>query len=122
MALLSRHNRSWSALTDLPRRLCETGATDYELIEEDEGFVLNIEMPGFDREEITLSWDTGVLTVAAEHDDEERDTQKSDLRRFRFPKSIDEDEISATYQNGVLEVRLPIGGMMPPGKEIEVQS
>lgn len=122
MALPSSHNRSWPALADLPRRLFETGGTDYELVEEDEAFVLNIEMPGFDREEITLSWDTGVLTVAAEHDDEERDTQKSYLRRFRFPKSIDEEEISATYQNGILEVRLPIGGMMTPGKEIEVQS
>ncbi len=47
--------RSWPALTDLQRRLFETGGTDYELVEEDEAFVLNIEMPGFDREEMTLS-------------------------------------------------------------------
>lgn len=122
MALPSNRPSSWSTLTEMPRRLFDTGGSDYELIEEDDAFVLNVEMPGFDREEITLTWDTGVLTVAAEHDDEERQMEKTVMRRFRFPRDVDEDEISATYRNGILEVRLPVAGPTVPGREIEVTS
>ncbi|MXR40214.1 Hsp20 family protein [Halobaculum sp. WSA2] len=110
MALPTNTASSWMQNLDLPSRVFGEGGfggTDYELYEEDEEFVLTIDMPGFDREEIDLAWDEGVLNVAAEHVDEKRGRRKTYHRRFRFPREIDEDAISARYENGVLEVTLP---------------
>ena len=102
---------SWRQSLDVPSRLFGegyTGSDDYDLYEEDDAFVLSIDAPGFDREEIDLTWDRGVLNVAAEHVDEERGRKRTFHRRFRFPKDVDTEAIDAAYRNGVLEVTLPI--------------
>ncbi|AFK21200.1 Hsp20/alpha crystallin family protein (plasmid) [Haloferax mediterranei ATCC 33500] len=123
MALPTGPASSWFQGTDFPSRLFETGRNDYELYEADDEFVLSVEMPGFDSEEMTVSWDEGVLNIAAEHEDEKRGQRKTYHRRFRFPKNVDDDEITAQYNNGILEVRLPVmTGGTTRGTEIEIQS
>jgi len=110
MALFPRPANSWMQSTGFPSQVFggdTYGSDDYELYEEDGEFVLTVDMPGFEREEIDLAWDDGVLNVAADHVDDERGRKKTYHRRFRFPKDIDEEEISARYENGVLEVTLP---------------
>jgi hypothetical protein len=58
----------------------------------------------------------------AEHDEDDRGRHKTYHRRFRFPKTIDDEDIWAEYTNGILEVRLPIEmGAAVTGREIEVQ-
>ena len=109
--LESTNPSSWRQSLDLPSQLFGegyTGSSDYDLYEEDDEFVLSIDVPGFDREEIDLTWDTGVLNVAAEHVDEDRGRKRTFHRRFRFPKDVDTEAISASYSNGVLEVTVPI--------------
>ena len=114
---------SWTQGLDFPNRLFETGSNDYELYEEDDEFVLTVELPGFDPEEITASWDAGVLNIAGEHEDDHRGTRRTYHRRFRFPKTVDEDAIEATYQNGILTVRLPVVvDAAVSGTEIEIES
>lgn len=122
MALPTRPATSWTRGLDLPSNLFETGSDDYELYEEEDESVLTVELPGFDVEDIAVSWDDGMSNVAAEHHDERRNRQRTYHRRFRFPKRIDEDAIEAEYSNGVLEIRLPVetGGTVR-GREIEVQ-
>jgi HSP20 family protein len=108
---------------DLPSRLFETGRNDYELYEEDGEFVLSVELPGFDPAEIDVSWDEAVLNVAAEHEDDERGQRKTYHRRFRFPKTVDDEEITARYTNGILEVRLPVETSAPvTGTQIEIET
>lgn len=109
---------------DLPSRLFErAGSNDYELYEQDDEFVLTVELPGFDPEELTVSWDDGMLNIAGEHEDEFRDTRRTYHRRFRFPKTVAEDDIEAGYENGVLTVRLPIAyDAVVSGTEIEIES
>ena len=82
--------------------------TDYELYEEDDEFVLTVELPGFNREEIDLTWDDGVLNIAAEYVDDGRGQKRTYHRGFRFPKDAAEDAISASYSDGILEVTLPV--------------
>ncbi len=108
MALPSTPATSWMQSLDLPSKLFETGREDYELYEEDGEFVLSVEMPGFDCSDISLTWDDGVLNIAAQHEDEQRGRQKTYHRRFRFPKSVADEDITAEYRNGVLEVTLPV--------------
>jgi HSP20 family protein len=108
MALPTSPTSNWMQGVDLPSRIFGDSRSDYELYEEDGEFTLSVELPGFDREEIDLAWDEGILNVAAEHVDEDRGQQKTYHRRFRFPKDVDEDAITARYDNGVLEVTLPL--------------
>ncbi|MFB6085988.1 MAG: Hsp20/alpha crystallin family protein [Halodesulfurarchaeum sp.] len=113
---------SWMSDLDLPSRLFETGRSDYELYEEDGEFVLSVELPGFDPEEITVTWNEGVLNIAAEHEEESRGSRKTYHRRFRFPKEVSEDDIAASYTNGILEVRLPqVTGATVTGSEIPIE-
>ncbi|MFB6140730.1 MAG: Hsp20/alpha crystallin family protein [Halosimplex sp.] len=106
---------------DFPRRPFETGRDDYELYEEDGEFVLSVELPGFDPAGIDVTWREGVLNVVAEHDDEARGRRKTYHRRFPFPNDAD-DEITAEYRNGILEVGLPVHeGVTARGTAIEDQ-
>jgi HSP20 family protein len=107
MALPTNPTSSWMQGLDFPSRVFGNSGNDYELYEEDGEFVLTIDMPGFEKDEITVAWDDGVLNVAAEHVDEDRGRKKTYHRRFRFPREVDEDAIAASYTNGVLEVTLP---------------
>ena len=123
MALSTGPTSSWMQSLDFPSRLFETSGNDYELYEEDDEFVLSVEMPGFDPEEISVSWDAGILNIAAEHEDDDRGQRRTYHRRFRFPKDVDDEEISAEYTKGILEVRLPVlTGATVSGTEIEVQA
>lgn len=118
--LPSRTADTWMQRNDRPSRLFGTSSGDFELYEEDDEFVLNVDMPGFDLEDIRVSWDEGRLFVWAELEDEQRGRRKSYRRTFRLPKEIEPDEIDAHYRNGVLEVRLPILSPRVRGTEIEV--
>ncbi|GAB3665126.1 Hsp20/alpha crystallin family protein [Halopiger thermotolerans] len=113
---------TWMQGLEMPSRLFgDAGGNDYELYEEDDEFVLTIDMPGFETDEIELAWDDGVLNVAAEHVDDDRGRKKTYHRRFRFPKTVDDESISAEYTNGVLEVRLPTADATTRGKEIPLE-
>ncbi|OYR59129.1 Hsp20/alpha crystallin family protein [Halorubrum halodurans] len=120
---LPRPASTWTGGMDMPSRLFERGGDDYQLYERDDEFVLTVELPGFDPEELTVSWDDGTLNVAGEHEDEFRGTRRTYHRRFRFPKTIQDGEIEAEYENGVLTVRLPIAfEAAATGTEIEIES
>ncbi len=123
MALPRTAPNSWVQGLDFPSQLFETGGTDYELYEEDGEFVLSVELPGFDPDEIDLTWDDAMLNIAAEHSDEGRGERRTYHRRFRFPKAVLDEEIAAEYTNGILEVRLPVEtGSAVTGREIEIQT
>jgi HSP20 family protein len=123
MALPTRPTGSWFSDFDLPSRLFESSGNDYELYEEDDEFVLSVEMPGFEPEDITVSWNDGILNVAGETENEDRGQRRTYHRRFRFPREVDDEAISAEYNSGILEIRLPVvTGAPVSGKEIEVQT
>lgn len=123
MALPTSTSDSWTQGLDFPSRLFGTGADDYELYESDDEFVLSIEMPGFDPEDIDVSWHDGRLNVAAEQEDERRNRKRTYHRSFRFPSQIEDESITAEFRNGVLEVTLPSAeGVGTKGKEIPIEA
>ena len=122
MALPTTTPSSWIRELDLPGQLFETGRDDYELYEGDGEFVLSVELPGFGVADIDVTWDDGALKIAAEHEDADRNQRRTSLRRFRFPKRVDDEAIGAQYRNGILEVRLAVTqGATARGKEIEIE-
>lgn len=88
--------------------------TNVDVEETDEGFVVMADLPGFEKDDLSIRFDDGVLAIHGESEvSEERDTVASRRsrrvdERLAFPASVLEDEISASYHNGVLEITLPV--------------
>lgn len=123
MSLPASPASSWLSSTGTPSRLFGVGSDEYELYEQDGEFVLSVEMPGFEVEDIEVGWHDGRLTIAAEREDEDRNKRRTYRRSFRMPKEIDEDEIRARYKNGVLDVYLPaIEDATVKGKSIPIET
>lgn len=92
------------------------GRTDVK--EEDSRYVMETELPGYNKEDIKIDIDGSVLTLSAEHSEnkEDKDSEGKYLRRERtfgsYRRSfdisgVDADNISAEYKNGVLTLTLP---------------
>ena len=94
-------------------------------------FVLEAELPGFQKEDIDLDVKDGVLTISASHQENSEETRDNYLCRERrsgsFSRSfslegIQEDGITAAYQNGVLELTLPKRQeVLPQSRKIAIQ-
>ncbi len=96
---------------------------DFELYEDDDKFVLTLEMPGFEADDITVAWDAGVLNVGAQQTDEKRGRERTFHRRFRFPKKVNDDNAHAEYNNGILEITLPVSeGAVAAGRKIPIEA
>ena len=95
-------------------------------------FVLEAELPGFEKGDISLDVKEGILTITAKHQEKEehKDEKGGYIRRERrfgsFSRSfditgIDESGITAAYTNGILELRLPKAApVIPEARRIAI--
>jgi len=82
-----------------------------------EGYKIELVVPGFTKENINLSIDKNVLTIAGEKqgevkNEDEKVTRKefhhaAFKRSFTLPKNIHMESISAKYNNGILVIEIP---------------
>jgi HSP20 family protein len=81
-----------------------------DLAEHDDMYVLTVDLPGFETDEIDLRFDDGMLHLSASHEVAEESTARSRhvSERISIPRPVVAEEIEAHYRNGVLEVHLPI--------------
>ena len=95
-----------------------------------ESYRLDIELPGFSKEEIKVSLSGKMLTVAAEHSEDKSEEGKYLRRERRFGSfsrsfsinGIDADAISVTHENGVLSLTLPkVKPSEPQTREFEIR-
>lgn len=94
-----------------------------DLRETDEGYVLAMDAPGFDRGDFSIVYDDGTLEITAESEREsEFDARRPRIERMiPVPADVDADEATATYRNGVLRVRLPTPDAEFEGRRIDVE-
>ena len=89
-----------------------------DISEKDGEYLLEAELPGFDKNDINVEVDGDTLTISATHSEEnsEKDKDGNYVRRERrfgsFSRSfnvegIDTAKIKADYKNGVLSLNLP---------------
>ena len=89
-----------------------------DIYEKDNKYYIEMEVPGFKKEDIDISLKEGYLTVKAEKkmSNEEKDENKKYLRKERnYIKTersfnlgnIDEENIDASFENGVLKIEIP---------------
>jgi HSP20 family protein len=95
----------------------------------DREFVIKAELPEMKREEINLTFENNVLTIAGERTSD-LDTTNGTFHRseraygrftrsFTLPATVDGNRITAAYKDGVLTVRIPQREEAKP-KQIEV--
>jgi HSP20 family protein len=101
-----------------------------DIKEEDERFVISVDVPGVDPEQIEITMEHGTLTIRGERKLETQEEGEKSYRRverlhgafyrrFSLPDTADAEKISAKGQNGVLEIVIPKQAAIQP-KRIKV--
>lgn len=95
------------------------------------GFVIEMSVPGFTKEDLRINLEQQTLNISAELKQSEEQNDEKYLRReysltnlsrsFILPKSVDVENISADYQNGILKITLPRREDAVIKKEISIQ-
>ena len=86
--------------------------------ETDEGYELDVDLPGFKKEEIRLDLENGYLTISTEKALENKEEKKGKVlrqerysgtmsRSFYVGENLTEEDIKAKYENGVLSLSIP---------------
>ena len=99
--------------------------------EDASALTLEFELPGLEPEHVEVTAENGVLTVRGEKRVERKEgsdrryhlverTYGSFSRSFQLPAGVDESQIDAQFENGVLQVRIPKAALPQP-RRIEVQ-
>jgi HSP20 family protein len=117
----------WRSFDDLFRDGLGRKVVAVEEFTEDGMFVVRAELPGLDPEkDVEITVLDGLLTISAERTEKEetseRHFQRRELRYGSFvrsvaiPDNVDAEKVTASYKDGILEVRVPL----PEGKPAEV--
>ncbi|WP_461613121.1 heat shock protein Hsp18 [Clostridium sp. Marseille-QA1073] len=87
-----------------------------DLKEDEKSYVIEADLPGIKKEDISVEYNNGYLTISAKREELVEDKKDNYVRKERsygtFKRSfyvddIDEDNIDAKFDNGVLNIVLP---------------
>ena len=138
MIPFGRMNTSWNDLfDDFERRMFpadrgELPAFRTDIRDEGDHFLLEADMPGFDKKDIHLDVTGDTLTIHAERkaEQEEKDDKNNYVRCERSfgsysrqfdLSSVDADHMKATYDNGVLKLEMPKKALPDSARHIEIE-
>ena len=104
-----------------------------DVFDRDDDLVVRAELPGIDPDrDVEISVQDNVLTIRGERRMEERTEEDgayrlesrygSFERSVLLPRGVKEGDISATYENGILEVVVPRAAQLDGAKKIPVQA
>jgi HSP20 family protein len=116
-----------------------TGDEDYsfsswapavDIAEHDDEYLVKVELPGVNKDEVKLTLENNILTIRGEKK-QEKETKKENYHRversygsfqrsFTLPAAVKSDKIDASYKDGILSVSLPKAEEAKP-KQIEVK-
>ena len=90
-----------------------------DIREHDNGYEIDIDLPGFKKDEISAQLEDGYLTISATKglDKEEEDKKGKYIRRERYAgamqrsfyvgNALTQEDIKAKYENGILKLSIP---------------
>jgi HSP20 family molecular chaperone IbpA len=117
--------------SNAPLNLRGYGLAPYVRVEdfmEEGAYVLRAELPGINPDEdVEVSVENDVLTIHGERREETKEKNRREfhygsfLRSVTLPKGADAEHITASYTDGVLEVRVPTTTEVAPSVRIPVQ-
>ena len=108
-----------------------TSAPSVNVKENEKGFELAVAAPGLEKKDFRISVEKDQLTISAQKENQSEEKTNRFLRRefsyekftrsFTLPENIDAENITALYENGVLNVSLPKrGDSAPRTKQISI--
>lgn len=99
--------------------------------ENDDEFLIDVAAPGMSKADFKINVNNNILVISSESQNEEKDenytrrefSYSSFQRSFTLPDSVDGDNISAKYDNGVLHLAIPKKeeAKPKPPKQIEIR-
>ena len=115
-----------------PRRESQIMKTDIK--EKKDKYIIEMDLPGYEKENISLELKDGYLEVSAEvHKEENSDENEKFIHKERFygecsrsfyvGDQIKEDDIKAEFKNGILTIDVPkkdSNEALPESKKIEI--
>jgi HSP20 family protein len=109
-------NAVWAPLTDI--------------MEDNDKYVLQLDLPGIKKEDVKITYNNGQLTISGErkYEKEDKDSTYHHIERafgkyyrsFNLPEKIVEDKINAEFKDGTLNITIPKAEDAKP-KQIEVK-
>lgn len=101
-----------------------------DILERKDDYVIYIEMPGVDKDDIKVEIENNLLTISGKKDIHEKSNGEQYFRverqcgnywrNFRLGDEINHSKVSSKYENGVLKVVLPKAEKSKP-KSVEVK-
>lgn len=100
--------------------------------ETNDSFELDMAAPGLDKKDFAVTVENGLLTISSKKEEETQEKDKGYTRRefsyasfsrtFSLPEDVNQDEVTAAYNNGVLRVTLPKSeyAKTKPGRTIKI--
>lgn len=92
-------------------------APKVDISETDQQFEIDFYIPGVNKDQVNIDLNEGRLTVSGERKFEKENTGKnyrsvessfgSFTRSFQLPDNIDQEAVSASFENGVLSITVP---------------
>jgi len=106
---------------------------DMDVSETDKEFFVSVELPGMNKDDFDITIENGYLIIKGEKEEkreEEEGSRRISERRYGsvyrsvpLPRNVDEENVDATFEKGVLEIRLPIAAEPEEAaKKITVES
>lgn len=127
MSLIKRNNLRWGfspVLSDFfgpddltfDRVWKKDWTPSVNISEDDKKFEIEFAAPGMRKDDFKITVDNGVLTVSSEHKEEKEEKKKNYTRQeysyssfsrsFTLPENAKEDDVKATYENGILKLNV----------------
>ena len=105
-------------------------ATDMrtDIKETENGYEMQVDLPGFDKKDIKVTLKNGYLTVNAEKQEKEEDKHNyvrrerrcSCSRSYYVGEGVKEQDVKAKYDNGILSLSVPKETKEIPSGSIEI--
>jgi len=110
-------NQFWN---DLPTRTAAGESPSFRVNTTDDGWRLEVPLPGIDPQYVNLEVAGSTLTIRAE-DPAENDGQARRFEQsFTVPPFLDLDKISASHRHGMLQLTLPLKESVKP-RRIQIE-
>lgn len=97
-------------------------APSFDLLDKESHYVMSFDIPGVKQEDVNIEVSDGILSVEGERKFEHREGDYVERKTGQFkrmvqlPEGVEEDNVEAHFENGVLSVALPKAQKTQPKK------